>query len=54
MKRMEFRRFIASVVAIPCQVVRTGRRIVQRLLAYSPWLTSIFEAHTQFKRLRFV
>ena len=51
--RMEFRRFIASIVAIPCQVVRTGRRIVHRFLGYSTWLTSIFRAHSHFKRLRF-
>jgi hypothetical protein len=35
--RMEFKRFVAGVVRLPCQVVRTGRRIVYRLLSYSPW-----------------
>lgn len=53
LRRMEFRRFVASLIAIPCQVVRTGRCIVHRFLAYSSWLESIFRAHTHFKRLVF-
>jgi len=53
LKRMEFRRFIASVIAIPCQVVRTSRRIVHRFLGYSSWLGALFRAHSRFKRLRF-
>jgi hypothetical protein len=54
LKRMEFRRFIASIIAIPCQVVRTGRNIVHRFLAYSSWLEAIFRAHDHLKRLVFV
>ncbi len=33
---MEFKRFLNSVILIATQVVRTGRRIVLRLLAYNP------------------
>jgi hypothetical protein len=50
---MEFRRFVASIIAIPCQVVRTGRHIVHRFLAYSSWLEDIFRAHALFRRLSF-
>jgi hypothetical protein len=53
LRRMEFRRFIACLIAIPCQIVRTGRTIVHRFLAYSRWLESIFRAHAHFKRLAF-
>jgi len=53
LKRMEFRRFIASVVALPCQIVRTGRRVVHRFLSYSSWLGPLLRAHSRFKRLRF-
>lgn len=53
LKRMEYRRFVASIIAIPCQVVRTGRQIVHRFLAYSSWLEAILRAHTRFKRLVF-
>jgi len=35
--RMEFKRFVNAFVRVPCQVVRTGRRLVYRLLAWNPW-----------------
>jgi hypothetical protein len=50
---MEFRRFVASIIAIPCQVVRTGRHIIHRFLGYSSWLEGIFRAHALFRRLSF-
>ena len=52
-RRMEFRRFVASLIAIPCQVVSSGRRIVHRFLTFNPWLDAVFKAHQEFKRLRF-
>jgi hypothetical protein len=53
LQRMEFRRFVASVIAIPCQIVSTGRRIVHRFLAYSQWVEAIFRAHAHFRQLKF-
>ena len=35
--RMEFKRFVNAIVRLPCQIIRSGRRIVYRLLSYSPW-----------------
>ena len=35
--RMEFKGFVNAFVRVPCQVVRTGRRLVYRLLAWNPW-----------------
>ena len=35
--RMEFKTFTAALLRLPCQIVRTGRRIVYRLLAWNPW-----------------
>lgn len=35
--RMEFRAFMRSFIAMPCQIVRTGRKIIYRLLAWNPW-----------------
>jgi hypothetical protein len=35
--KMEFRTFQQAFIAMPCQIVRTGRRIVYRLLAWNPW-----------------
>ena len=40
--RMEFRTFINTVIAVPAQVVRTGRRLVFRLLAWRPELPVLF------------
>jgi len=36
--RMEFKRFLNSIIRVPCQIVRTGRRIVYRILAWNPWV----------------
>ena len=35
--RMEFKAFLHAFILIPVQVVRTGRRLVFRLLAWNPW-----------------
>jgi hypothetical protein len=34
---MEFRTFQQAFIAMPCQIIRAGRRIVYRLLAWNPW-----------------
>ncbi len=34
---MEFKTFINALVKRPCQIVRTGRRILYRLLSWNPW-----------------
>jgi len=36
--RMEFKTFLNAFMQVPVQVIRTGRRIVYRLLAWSRWL----------------
>ncbi|MFA7236311.1 MAG: hypothetical protein WC058_05550 [Phycisphaeraceae bacterium] len=36
--RMEFKTFANQRMRLPCQIVRTGRRIVYRLLAWNPWI----------------
>lgn len=41
---MEFRTFVAAMINVPCQIVRTGRRIVYRLLAWNQWQQSLFRA----------
>ena len=35
--RMEFKTFLNAFIRVPCQIVRTGRRLVYRLLAWNPW-----------------
>jgi hypothetical protein len=40
--RMEFRRFLHSIVLLPCQIVRTARRVIYRILGYNSWLKDFF------------
>jgi hypothetical protein len=40
--RMEFRTFVNAFIKLPCQIVRTGRRLVYRLLSYNPHLPVFF------------
>jgi hypothetical protein len=35
--RMEFSTFCVALIQVPCQVVRTSRRILYRLLSWNPW-----------------
>jgi hypothetical protein len=46
--RMEFRRFLHAIILVPCQIIRTGRKIVYRLLGYNGWLKDFFAT---FKRI---
>ena len=36
---MEFKTFLNAFIRVPCQVIRTGRQVVFRLMAWSSWLT---------------
>ena len=47
--RMEFRRFLHAMVLLPAQVVRTGRRIVYRVLSWNGWMRDFF---AMWERLR--
>jgi Transposase DDE domain group 1 len=40
--RMEFKRFLNTFIKIPCIIVKTGRRIVYRILAYNSHLKEFF------------
>lgn len=40
--RMEFRTFQNAFIQIPCQIVRAGRRLIYRLLAWNVWQPILF------------
>ena len=40
--RMEFRTFLNAFVLLPCQIVKTGRKLVYRLLSWNPHLSIFF------------
>ncbi len=50
--RMEFKRFVANFVQIPCQIVRTGRRLVYRILGYRKHLDVFFATFEYIKSLK--
>jgi len=51
--RMEFKRFLASFIQIPCQIVATGRRLVFRILMYSRHLKAFLETFDRIRKLKF-
>jgi hypothetical protein len=50
--RMEFKKFFNRYVMLPCQIVRSGRRLVCRVLAYSEHLGTFFATFAAIRRLR--
>lgn len=51
--KMEFRRFLQAIILIPCQVVRTARKVVYRLLGYNKWLKDFFATWERLRRVSF-
>ncbi len=51
--KMEYRRFLHTFILIPCQIIRTGRKIVYRILGYSEALKDFFAAFEKIKILQF-
>lgn len=47
--KMEFRSFLAAMLLLPTQIIRTGRKIIYRILGYNPWLQDFFAT---WERLR--
>ena len=44
--RMEFRTFLNAFIKIPCQIVRTSRKLIYRVLSYNPHLPVFFRLST--------
>ena len=40
--RLEFKTFVQAFVRLPCQLVRTGRRLLYRLLSWNPYQPIFF------------
>lgn len=51
MVKAEFRRFLNTILLIPCQIVRTARRVIYRVLGYNSWLTDFFATWERIQRL---
>ena len=48
--RMEFKTFVNAFIRLPCQIVRTSRRIVYRLLGWNRWLDVFFRLVESLRR----
>ncbi len=35
--QMEFATFCAAVIQMPCQILKTGKRLIYRLRSWNPW-----------------
>lgn len=42
--RMSFRCFVNGIILMPAQIVSTGRRLIYRLLSWTPWQSDFFRA----------
>ena len=47
--KMEFRTFVNRMILLPCQIIRSGRRLIYRLLNYSPHLKTFFRLVHELK-----
>jgi hypothetical protein len=51
--RMEFKRFINTFINIPCVIIKTGRRIVYRLVGYNNYMKEFIRTFIMIKSLKF-
>jgi len=51
--RMEFKRFINTFIRIPGLIIKTGRRIVYRLVGYNTYMKDFFRTFAAIKALQF-
>jgi hypothetical protein len=49
--KMELRRFLHAIMPLPCQVVRTARTVIYRILGYNRCLTNFFATWERLQRL---
>jgi hypothetical protein len=51
--KMEFRGFLQAILLLPVQILRSGRRIVWRILSYNPWVRDLFATFKRIAALEF-
>jgi len=50
--RMEFKRFLKTIMHIPVQIVKGGHRLLYRVVGYNEWLPTLFDTIGIIRRLR--
>jgi hypothetical protein len=48
--RMEFATFVNGLMRLPCQIVKSGRRIIYRLLCWNPWIAPLLRLSSAMRR----
>jgi hypothetical protein len=48
--KMEFKTFLNAVMLLPTQILKSGRRIIFRLLSWNPWQTTLLRTMASFRR----
>jgi hypothetical protein len=48
---MEFRRFLHALILLPAQIVRSGRKIIYRIMSYNSWVIDLFAFWERMRRL---
>jgi hypothetical protein len=46
---MEFKTFVNAFLRLPCQIIRTSRRLIYRLLSWNPWQPLFFRTLEQLR-----
>ncbi len=49
---MEFKKFLAMWLTLPCQILRSGRRLVFRVLAYNEWVAVLLRSVEVLRNLQ--
>jgi len=50
--KMEFRSFLQRIILIPAQVIRSGRKVIYRIMSYNGWLQDLFATWEHLRELR--
>ena len=51
--KMEFKKFLNNFIMIPCQIVKSGRRLIYRVLNYNRYLETFFKIFEHIQSLTF-
>ncbi len=50
--KMEYRRFLNTIILLPAQIIRQGRKLIYRILSYNSWLKDFFAMVEKLRKLR--
>ena len=51
--KMEFRSFLHKLILVPCQIIKSGRKIRYSFLAYNDWLKDFFNTWELIRQLKY-